>query len=184
MLVVYPGDEDARSEPWPPGPRRVTGETDPLQQESGMNHLRDDIRIDAPIEHVWAFLCDTSHWHDWDPRSEYSDFSGPIDRVGTTYVDTSRFMGFEMKGTNEVVEVDPPWYLHIRSDFGPMDVFYRLEEDGRSRTRVLVEATYEMPGHLPGWIKDLMTKSWVERYTRQQLEDFKALAELRVPATV
>jgi hypothetical protein len=35
---------------------------------------------------------------------------------------------------------------------------------------------------LPGFIKTLMTKSWVERYMRQQMEDFKALAEATVPA--
>ena len=39
-----------------------------------------------------------------------------------------------------------------------------------------------MPGHLPGFIKDLVTKGWVERNTHQMLADFKALAEATVPA--
>ncbi len=34
-----------------------------------MEHIREEIRIEAPVEHVWAFLCDTSHWQDWMPRA-------------------------------------------------------------------------------------------------------------------
>ncbi len=145
-----------------------------------MNHIHEEIRIEAPVKHVWDFLCDTSRWHDWDPRSEHSDFSGPLDQVGTTFVETSRVMGFEMKGTLTVVEVEPLRLLHIRSDFGPTDVFYRFEPEGDA-TRAIGEADYDMPGHLPGFIKNLISKSWVERYTRQQLEDFKALAEATIP---
>ena len=58
-----------------------------------MNHLHREIRIEAPLEHVWTFLCDTLRWHDWDPRSEYSDFSGPVDRVSTTNAETGQIMG-------------------------------------------------------------------------------------------
>ena len=32
------------------------------QQEWVMIHFHDAIRIDAPVEHVWKFLCDTSRW--------------------------------------------------------------------------------------------------------------------------
>jgi len=145
-----------------------------------MNQIHEEIRIEAPIEHVWAFLCDTTRWHDWDPRSEYSDWSGPVDRVGTTFVSTSRIMGFEMKGTLKVVEVVKPRLIHLLSDFGNTDMFYRFEAVGAA-TRATVEAEYEMPGHLPGFIQKLLTKGWIERYTRQQLEDFKALAEVKVP---
>jgi ligand-binding SRPBCC domain-containing protein len=144
-----------------------------------MNHFQLDSRIDAPVEHVWAFLCDTSHWHEWDPRTEYSDWSGPVDRVGTTFVATSRTMGFEMKGTTKVVQVEPLRLLRFLSDLGPTWVF-RFEPEGKA-TRLTFETDYEMPGHIPGFIKNVMTKSWVERDMRHQLEDFKALAEATVP---
>ncbi len=39
-----------------------------------------------------------------------------------------------------------------------------------------------MPGKVPGFIKDLISKGWMERSSRQMLEDFKALAEAKVPA--
>jgi carbon monoxide dehydrogenase subunit G len=145
-----------------------------------MNHIHMESRIEAPVEHVWAFLCDASHWDDWDAQSKHSDFSGPLDRVGTTFVETSRMMGFEMKGTLSVMEVEPTRFLHIRSDFGQTEMFFRMEPEGDA-TRLSVDAAWEMPGHIPGFIKNLMTKSWVERHMRQQMEDFKALAEATVP---
>ena len=145
-----------------------------------MNHIREEIRVDAPIEHVWAFLCDTSRWHDWRTRSEVSDWSGPVDRVGTTFVDKGKFMGFEIKSTFTVVEVEPLRLAHTRSDSGPMDIYCRLEPDGDA-TRVAFEFDYEMPGKVPGFIKDVMTKGWWQRYMRHMLEDFKTLAEAKVP---
>jgi uncharacterized membrane protein len=146
-----------------------------------MIHMKEEIRIEAPVEHVWAFFCDTSRWHDWAPRLETSAWSGPLDRVGTTYVSTVKMMGFEMKQTNTVLEVEPLKLIHQHTDEGPEDDFYRFEPDGDA-TRVIVESDYEMPGHLPGFIQNLMSKSFFERQTRHILGDFKALAEATVPA--
>ena len=144
-----------------------------------MNHIREEIRIEAPIDHVWAFLCDTSRWHDWAPRSEHSDWSGPLDQVGTTYVETFKMMGFEMKQTNTVLEVEPLKLYHEHTDQGPMDTFFRFEREGDA-TRLIVESDYEMPGYIPGFLKSLMTKNWIERNVRHMLQDFKALAEVAV----
>ena len=67
-----------------------------------MTHIHEEIQVEAPVEQVWDLYCDTSHWKDWMPRGEWSEFSGPVDKVGTTYVSSSKFMGFEMKGKTEV----------------------------------------------------------------------------------
>ena len=144
-----------------------------------MIHFHDEIRIDAPIAHVWEFLCDTSRINDWVTGETFSDFTGPLDQAGTTLVTTSRLLGFEMKGTLTVAEVEPLRMVHLRSDF-PMDAFYRLASEGEA-TRMIAEGDYDMPGHLPGFIKNLMTKTWVERQMRHQLENFKGLAEVTVP---
>jgi uncharacterized membrane protein len=146
-----------------------------------MEHVREEIRIEAPVDHVWAFLCDTSHWHDWMPRGEFSEFSGPVDQVGTTYVSTMKMMGTEWKGTSTIVEVEPLKLIHDHTDDnGTQDTYFRFEPDGDA-TRVIIEADYEMPGHIPGFLKSLMTKSFFERQMRHMLGDFKALAEATVP---
>jgi uncharacterized membrane protein len=146
-----------------------------------MQHLRDEIRVEAPVEHVWAFLCDTSHLQDWMPRAETLDWTGPYDQVGTTYVQKFKILGFEMKQTNRVVEVEPLRLIHEHTDDGPMDTFFRFEPEGDA-TRCVVESDWEMPGHIPGFVQNLMTRTWIERNTRQMLQDFKALAEATVPA--
>ena len=146
-----------------------------------MQHMQDSIHIDAPVEHVWAFCLDTSHWPDWQPRMQFSDFSGPLDQVGTTYTQVGRIMGHEMKATSAVVEVVPLRLYHERTtDMGPMDTYLRFEPEGAG-TLVTLESDYEMPAHLPGFVKDLMSRAWIERQTRQMLQDLKALAEATVP---
>jgi uncharacterized protein YndB with AHSA1/START domain len=146
-----------------------------------MEHMRQEILIEAPVEHVWAFLCDTSRWADWMPRAECSDFTGPYDQVGTTYLSDMKMMGFEWKQTCTVVEVEPLKLIHEHTDDqGPMDTFFRFEPEGDA-TRVIVESDYEMPGHIPGPLKRLMTKSFFERQSRHMLGDFKAMAEATVP---
>ena len=145
-----------------------------------MEHIRDEIRIEAPVEHVWKYLCDTSHWEDWMPRGKASDFSGPYDRVGTTYVSKFKMLGFEMKQASKVVEVEPLKLIHEHTDDGPMETFVRFEPVGGA-TRMIMEADYEMPGYIPGFIKNALNKSFFERQTRHMLEDFKTFAEATVP---
>ena len=146
-----------------------------------MQHMRIETHIEAPVEEVWKFFCDMSSWPDWMPRPGFSGFSGPVDEVGTTYVQTMKLMGFEMKQDMEIVEVEPQRLIHEHSDTGPMDNYFRFEPDGDT-TRCVFESDFEMPGKIPGFIKDLMTKGWMERQGRQMLADFKALAEAKVPA--
>jgi len=62
-----------------------------------------------------------------------------------------------------------------------MDNSMRFEPDGEA-TRVVIDSDWDLPGHWPGFIKNLVTKGMVERNTRQMFADFKALAEATVPA--
>ena len=144
-----------------------------------MQHWHDEVRVEAPVEHVWKYAMDPSHLEDWIPRARFSEFSGPLDKVGTTYVKTMNLMGFELKSTNEVVEVEPLRLYHEHSDMGPTDMYFRLEPVGDA-TKFIAESDYEMPGKLPGFIKDLMSKGWMERNMDRMFEDFKSLAEAKV----
>lgn len=146
-----------------------------------MEHIKEEILIDAPVEHVWAFYCDTSHWPDVMPRLRHLDVNGSLDKVGTTYVATMGLMGFQTKTTYEIVEVEPLRLIREHSDAGPMDNSMRFEPEGQ-RTRVVIESHWDMPGHVPEFIKNIMTRAMVERNIRQMLADFKEFAEATVPA--
>jgi uncharacterized membrane protein len=144
-----------------------------------MQHMRVETHIEAPVEEVWRSYCDPSNWPAFMPRGTYSDFTGPVDAVGTTYVAGVRIMGHEMRETHEIVEVEPQRLIHDHSDTGPMDNHWRFERDGDA-TNLVVESDYEMPGKVPGFIKDLVSKGWVERNFGNAMADFKALLEAEV----
>ena len=145
-----------------------------------MRHYHNAVRIEAPVKLVWEFFLDTTHWEDWMPRRKTYDVSGPLDRVGTTYVQSAKLMGYEMKWTTEVVEVEPQRLARVHSDWGPVDTTFRFEPDGDA-TNLVVDSDYEMPGKMPGVVKDFMSKGWMERNMGRMFEDFKALAEAKVP---
>ena len=73
----------------------------------------------------------------------------------------------------------PQRLLHHRSDKG-FDIFFRLEPDGDA-THLIVDCDYQLPGHLPGVVKDLLGRSVIERTMCETGEKFRALAEATVP---
>ena len=145
-----------------------------------MQHIRDEISIDAPADHGWSYLTDGSHWDEIQPRAKDTDFSGPLDQVGTSFVQTSRMMGFETKYTVTVVEVEPLRLCHLKAEPGPWDMVWRLEPKGDA-TSLTLESEYDMPGPLPEAIKNMMTKGWMEGSVHKMLLDIKAFAEGTVP---
>ncbi len=144
-----------------------------------MQHSRQEIRVEAPVEHVWALFADTSRWEEWMP-ARFSEFSGPVDEVGTTFVQSVRVMGFEQKMTGTVVEFEPLRLYHDHVEPGPFDSTFRCEPDGEA-TRFVFEADYELPAQLPGVVKRVVNSGWIARNHRKMLADFKALAEAKVP---
>ncbi len=145
-----------------------------------MLHFYDEIRIEAPVEHVWACFSDTSRWEDW-MHVKTDEFSGPVDEVGTTFVQRVRVLGFEQRFTVTVVEFEPFRLYHDHMEPGPMDNWFRCESDGDA-TRFALESEYELPARLPGFVKRAVASGWIERNHRRLLADFKALAEAEAPA--
>ena len=146
-----------------------------------MQHIRDEILIEAPAEHVWSYLTDGSNWDEIQPRAKHTDFSGPLDQVGTTFVQTSKMLGFETKYTCTVTEVEPLRLCHVKSEPGPWDMVWRLEPEDDA-TRLVLESDYDIPGPIPGALKNMMTKGYVEGSTHKVLLDIKAFTEATVPA--
>ena len=49
-----------------------------------MPQVREEIRINAPVERIWAVGSDASRIAEWQTNLvEIRDVSGPIDQVGT-----------------------------------------------------------------------------------------------------
>ena len=144
-----------------------------------MAHYTITTRVSAPPDHVFRLWTSLERMGDWvGGVTGVTDVSGPVDRVGTTYV-----VHFgPMKSPTEILEVDPPrrfatkfgnWILRGRSSAS-------FEPDGDG-TLITQEFQTE------GWISAI--SSWVfsrgsyEGSCRGELEKFARLAEREAPTS-
>lgn len=149
-----------------------------------MAHVKWTEHIDAPIEDVFELFIDVRRWPEFMPGgAEVKEVTGPLDTVGTKVHTTMHFMGRKMESWDEVVEVERPRLLKLDSK-EPMKgtATYRMTPAGEG-TDVEMEGDYELPAGFLGHIADrLFLEKAMERQMRHAVENFKALAEAKVPA--
>jgi hypothetical protein len=78
------------------------------------------------------------------------------------------------------LEVEPLKLLREHTDDGPQENILRFDPESDA-TRLIIEADYELPAHIPGFLKNLMTRSFFERQGQHILGDLKAMAEATAP---
>jgi uncharacterized membrane protein len=148
-----------------------------------MSHIHQDILIEAPVEDVFALFGDTERLSEIKAiggvEHSMSNFSGPMDQVGTTFDVKARVAGIESKGTNTVVEVEPNRLVRIRGFEGD-DMIYRFEPEGDG-TRVSVDDEYVTTGVFSKLIDKVVLHNTMDRATRDFLEKMKEIAEAKVP---
>ena len=129
--------------------------------------------VDAPPEHVFTLWIDLERMGEWvGGVTGVSDVSGPVDRVGTTYV-----VHFgPVKSPTEVLEVDRPrrfatrfgsWILRGRSSA-------TFEPEGHG-TRIT--QTFETVGLISAISSWIFSRGSYEGSFRGELEKFARLAE-------
>src|SRR5438045_6415897 len=136
-------------------------------------HSTISTRVAAPPEFVFALWTDLERMGEWvSGVTRVTDVSGPVHRVGTTYV-----VHFgPMKSRTEVLEVDPPrrfvsrfgnWLLRGRSSA-------TFEPDGDG-TRVVQE--FETIGRISAISSWLFSRGSYEGSFRGELAKFARIAE-------
>ena len=137
-----------------------------------MARYRFSIQVDAPPERVFALWTDLQRMGEWvGGVTSVTDVSGPVDRVGTTYV-----VHFgPVKSPTEVLEADPPrrfatrfgsWILRGRSST-------TFEPDGAG-TRVTQE--FETVGLISAISSWVFSRGSYEGSFRGELEKFGRIA--------
>ena len=76
--------------------------------------LRRTVETDAPPERVFAYLADFTHTEEWDPGTVRTHRVSGDGGVGTTYANTSRFLGRETDLTYEVLRHEPDRVVQLR----------------------------------------------------------------------
>jgi uncharacterized protein YndB with AHSA1/START domain len=76
------------------------------------------IEVDQPVAKVWAYVADFRTTEEWDPPTVSTDRTSGDGGVGTTYLNTSRFLGNETQVTYRVTEFEPETRLQLAGDAG------------------------------------------------------------------
>ena len=148
-----------------------------------MRHVHQEVRVEAPVEHVFKLACAWERQPEWNPYMKVENVSGPIDTVGTTFDTTMSLVGQKIRSRGEIVGVEPMRMLHIHGvpeAGGASDWIYRFEPDG-SATRCSVDIDYEVPGLVQGVMDVLVYHGALDRAARHMAENFAAIATVKVP---
>jgi uncharacterized protein YndB with AHSA1/START domain len=132
--------------------------------------------IDRPIEEVFAFATDPDNVSLWQSTSLETEQTseGPVG-VGTTFRDTSKFLGRRIESTYEVTENDPPHKQCMRITSGPIpgSGCYALEPTDGGSTRF----TQNFEADVGGFFR--LAEPLVGRAIRRQMEaDMATLKDL------
>jgi hypothetical protein len=78
--------------------------------------LQRSVETDASPAAVFAYLSDFTNTNEWDPGTVRTTLVSGGGGVGTTYDNTSRFMGRETELTYEVVQHEPDRLFALRGE--------------------------------------------------------------------
>jgi uncharacterized protein YndB with AHSA1/START domain len=152
-----------------------------------MAHVKLTEHIEAPIERVFDLFIDVKRWPEFMPGGgEIKEVTGPLDKVGTRICDVTQFMGRKLESWEEIVEVERPRLLKIRSEGGGFKgtATYTLTTVGTG-TDLVAESDYEVPAGFLGHVADrLFLEKAMERQMRHAGENMKAFLEAEVPVPV
>ena len=153
-----------------------------------MGHIRESIHIDAPIEQVWELGAKCERYSEWQTGvDEIRDCSGPMDRVGATYIAVYKSMGRKLEATFEITRVEKPRLVEqkVAAPGGGHGTSVQTLEPVGGGTDITYTFDYELPGGFIGGVANkLFMERALERDIRHSNENFKALceAEAKVPA--
>jgi len=120
-----------------------------------MKHIERTITVDKPAERVWEYLSDFRSTNDWDPGTVLTERTSGDGGAGTTYRNTSKFLGRESELEYTVTEVAPKSNRRRASTSGgrsppsftsSMDAYRSMAMPVRERFRSKMRTLGDAPG--------------------------------------
>ena len=148
-----------------------------------MRHVHCEIRVDAPVRHVFELACDWRRQPEWNPYLRFEGVDGPLDRVGTTFTSTLSVLGLRVQSSALVTQVVPRRLVRIQASApagGSSEWTYRFQPDGEA-TWCSLDIEYDVPAGLRGAGGGFGYHGAVARAARHIAENFAAVAETSVP---
>jgi uncharacterized membrane protein len=153
-----------------------------------MGHVRQMGHVDASADQAFALSIDAKRIPEWNSSvSETKDVSGPLDKVGASYVAILKLGGRRLESRWEVSKVEKPRLLEFTGSApggGRATAITRIESVAGGAD-LTIEVDYELPGGFVGGMADkLFVERAIERDVKHSVENFKAIceAEVGVPA--
>lgn len=81
-------------------------------------HVERTFTVSRPIEEVFAYLGDFTTTNEWDPGTRSTTRTSGDGGLGTTYANTSEFMGRSVDLTYETITYDEPNKVQFRGRNG------------------------------------------------------------------
>ncbi|WP_300405941.1 SRPBCC family protein [Nocardioides sp.] len=110
-------------------------------------HVERTFSVSRPVEEVFAYLADFENTNEWDPGTRSTTRTSGDGGLGTTYDNTSEFMGRTVDLVYETITYDVPTKVQIRGRNGRTTAtdslsFTALADGG---TSIRYRADFEFP---------------------------------------
>ncbi|MCB9449821.1 MAG: SRPBCC family protein [Anaerolineaceae bacterium] len=128
------------------------------------------IDIAAPLETVFGFIADTPERQpEWWGQFELQErVTPPPTHLGSVSRYVYNMLGVTINGEHEVVGINRPEYLHVRTTSGidsAFEFFFAPQDGG---TRLTVRVDYKLPGSVIG---QLLNRVVIEQKNESDLRD-------------
>jgi uncharacterized membrane protein len=150
-----------------------------------MGQVRLSEHINAPIDQVWELNASCERLPEWNVNiDEVKDCPDRLDHVGARVTTMARIMGRKIEGFQETTKADRPktYALMLSGAGGARATVEITTTEAGGGTDMTVDVDYDLPMGLFAGIAERLLGGRVERDLRHSLENFKELAEARVPA--
>ena len=142
-------------------------------------HVERTFTVSTPIETVFDYLADFSHTEEWDPGTVTTTRTSGDGGVGTTYANTSEFMGRKTDLTYETLEHERPTRLRFRgknkSATATDTLTFAPAGDGAS-TEIHYRADFEF-GFLISLVAPLVVKPKLDKLADETVEQLSRTLE-------
>jgi carbon monoxide dehydrogenase subunit G len=144
----------------------------------GTMHVERRFTVATPIETVFDYLADFTHTNEWDPGTVETRRTSGDGGVGTTYANTSEFMGRKTDLTYETLAHERPTRLQFRgrnkTATATDTMTFAMNPDGS--TQVDYRADFEF-GFLIGLVAPLVVKPKLDKLADETVEQLSRTLE-------
>ena len=145
----------------------------------GHMHVERTFSVAQPVEIVFDYLADFTHTNEWDPGTVETTRTSGDGGVGTTYANTSEFMGRTTELTYETLTHEPPTTLRFRGKnktaTATDTLTFTPSGDGTS-TQIHYRADFEF-GFLISLVAPLVVKPKLDKLADDTVEQMSRTLE-------